>query len=148
MERYLLIAMLVFGVSTITLAQEKEGKEGKIANPPDVAKAAFDKAFPGSKNVKWEKEGSEFEVSFSNNGKIMSAVLDGKGILKESEVELKASELPADILQYIKDHYKGAKIKEAAKITYANGEVNYEAEVNKIDVMFDKDGKFLKEVKD
>lgn len=105
------------------------------------------KAFPGSKNVKWEKEGSEFEASFNHGGKKMSAVLDDKGNLKESEVELKVSELPSNILQYIKEKYKGATIKEAAKITKSNGEVNYEAEVNGTDIIFDANGKFIKEIK-
>ena len=67
----------------------------------------------------------------------MSAEFDDKGTLLESEVTIKSSELPASILQYIKEHYKGASIKEAAKITKSNGDINYEAEVNKMEGVFD-----------
>lgn len=48
----------------------------------------------------------------------------------------------------IKECYKGKTIKEGAKITTADGTVNYEAEVDGKDVIFDTNGKFLKEVKD
>ena len=43
---------------------------------------------------------------------------------------------------------KGKNIKEGAKITKADGTVNYEAEVNGTDVIFDASGKFIKEAKD
>jgi hypothetical protein len=150
MKQYVLMTILALGISSVSLAQteEKEGKASKNATPPAAAKAALSKAFPGSTHVKWEKEGSEFEASFDHGGKKMSAVVDAQGNLKESEMELKVSELPSAVLQYIKDHYNGATIKEAAKITKANGEVNYEAEVKGTDVIFDVSGKFIREVKD
>jgi hypothetical protein len=62
-------------------------------------------------------------------------------------MEIKVSELPGSVMQYITAHHKGASVKEAAKITKANGEVNYEAEVKGMDLIFDATGKFLKEVK-
>jgi hypothetical protein len=52
------------------------------------------------------------------------------------------------VLAYVKANYKNKKIKGGAKISKLDGTVNYEAEVNGVDVMFDADGKFLKEVKD
>ena len=78
----------------------------------------------------------------------MSAIFSADGTMLRSEMTIKTSELPASVLQYTSAHYKGAFIKEAARITKANGEVNYEAEVKKTDVMFDASGKFIKEVKD
>jgi hypothetical protein len=39
-------------------------------------------------------------------------------------------------------------VKETAKITKANGEVNYEVGIKGKDVLFDAKGKFLKEAKD
>ncbi|MFT3827958.1 MAG: PepSY-like domain-containing protein [Chitinophagaceae bacterium] len=140
----LLAAMITYVGAT---AQEKE-KEEKSIPAPAVAKAAFSKAFPGASKVKWEKENSDYEVNFTKDGKEMSAVYDSKGVLKETEVEITAAELPAAATEYIKQHYKGATVKEAAKITTASGTVTYEAEVNKKDVIFDANGKFIKEEKD
>ena len=61
---------------------------------------------------------------------------------------MKVTELPANVLSYVKEHYKGKTIKEASKITKATGIVNYEAEVSGMDVIFDASGKFIKEMKD
>ena len=79
------------------------------------------------------------------NSKVKTtAVYDAKGIFKESEVNIKVSELPAAALSFVTVKYKGQVIKEAAKITKASGEVKYEAEVNGSDVIFDAKGKFIK----
>jgi len=78
----------------------------------------------------------------------MSTVIDEKGTILETETDIAVSSLPAGIESYIKTHYKGAVIKVAARIVKANGDTIYEAEVNKKDVLFDVNGKFIKEAKD
>jgi hypothetical protein len=143
MKRFLLLMTMVAGFTISGFAQKEKSDQA-----PDVAKTAFAKAFPGASKVKWEKEKADYEVNFEQDGQEMSAVYDSGGALKETEVEIKASQLPAGVLDYIKLHYKNAKVKEIAKITKAGGEVNYEAEVNKTDVLFDANGKFLKEEKE
>lgn len=98
--------------------------------------------------MKWEKEAANYEVNFVQGGHEMSALFNSAGTLEETEMEIKAAQLPASVTSYVQQHYKGSKIKEAAKITKGNGEVNYEAEVKGMDVLFDASGKFLKEVKE
>lgn len=56
--------------------------------------------------------------------------------------------LPQNVQSYLKTHYKEAKVKEAAKIVKANGDINYEAKVNGKDVIFDDNGKFIKKTRD
>jgi len=51
--------------------------------------------------------------------------------------------LPANTIAYVKEHYK-VKITEAGKVTDAKGNTSYEAEVKGKDVIFDKDGNFVK----
>jgi hypothetical protein len=115
---------------------------------PDVVKQAFIQKFPNT-TAKWSKEGEEaYEASFKNGGQEMSVVFEKDGMITETETEIKKSELPAGVIEYIKANYQGSAIKETAKITKASGEVNYEAEVNGKDLIFDASGKFLKEVKD
>lgn len=114
---------------------------------PSVVKSTFVKHYPGI-TPKWEKEKNNFEAGFKNQGVSTSVLIDTKGGLLETEVDIKVEELPAAAMSYLKEHYKGQKIKEAAKITKADGTVNFEAEVSGKDVMFDAAGKFLKEVKD
>jgi hypothetical protein len=114
---------------------------------PATVKAAFAKQFAGA-TAKWEKENGQYEAGFKSDGKDMSALFTAEGTMTESEVSMKPTELPTKVLAYVKANYKGKTIKEGAKITKADGTVNYEAEVNGVDVLFDANGKFLKEAKD
>lgn len=52
--------------------------------------------------------------------------------------------LPASVAAYVTRNYPGAKIKEAGKVTHADGRITYEAEVNEKDLVFDESGKFVK----
>jgi hypothetical protein len=110
---------------------------------PASVKASFQKAHPGVQGA-WEKEEGNYEVNFKEGGKEMSCVIDGAGSIMETETAISAQELPQPAKDYMQQHYKGAKIKEAAKIVKASGEITYEAEVNNNDVIFDASGKFLR----
>ncbi len=120
----------------------------QMAGAPAAAKAAFAKVYPGVANVKWEKEDGNYEASFEQKGQKLSVIYDAKGVLKESEIEIKASELPAAVTAYMQQHYKGITVKGGAKITKADGTINYEAAVKGKDIVFDANGKFIKEEKD
>lgn len=135
------------GLTTATFAQKEEKENKKKIDPPAAVKAAFAKQFPGS-TAKWEEEHGKYEASFKHMNHEMSALFTAAGTMEESEMEVKTNELPIAVTAYVNQHHKGAAIKEAAKITKANGEVNYEAEVKGKDLIFDASGKFLKEVKD
>lgn len=118
-----------------------------VAKVPAAVKNSFEKKYPGIA-AKWEKEEGNYEVNFKQNGNSMSELISADGTIMETEMGIKITELPLAILNYVKEHYKGKTIKEGAKITKADGTVNYEAEVAGRDVIFDADGKFIKEVKD
>ena len=114
---------------------------------PSVVKTSFAKDFPGT-SPNWEKETPNYEANFKMDGKTMSALYDANGSRQESETDIKVADLPASVKDYIAQNYKGETIKEAAIITKANGEINYEAEVKGMDVLFTKEGKFIKTAKD
>ncbi len=139
MKKIIFIVALCIGLSVS--AQKK-------TTIPDAAKASFTKSFPAAMEVKWAKEDANYEVDFLLNGKKMSAEYDAKGMLIETELSVTASELPAAVMPYVNQHYKGAAIKGMAKVTKPNGEINYELGIKGKDVMFDAKGKFLKEEKD
>lgn len=138
-----LMAFIICNCGT-TLLQAQIVKESKV---PAAAKAAFNKQYPNTA-AQWEKEKDKFEVNFKKDGKAMSAVIDKQGAIVETETDISVTELPDNVQSYLKSHYPGAKVKEAARIVKAGGEVNYEGEVNGKDVIFDADGKFIKEAKD
>jgi uncharacterized membrane protein YkoI len=114
---------------------------------PPAVKQSFATHFAGVTPSKWENEHGKYEAEFKQDGHEMSALFDGDGTMTESEVEIKVSELPAEVKDYVKKNYPNATIKEAAKITKPNGEVNYEAEVKGKDLLFDSNGKPLKPAK-
>ena len=134
-------------LATAMIAVTACGQKLKESQVPVAAKTAFQKQYPNTK-ASWEKEGKNYEVNFKQNSKTMSAVIDKNGTILETETDMAIKDLPQSAQDYVKNHYKGAKIKEASKIVKANGEVNYEALVNGNDVMFDVKGAFIRIAKD
>jgi len=139
--------LFIMVIATASIALSACGRKLKESQVPAVISAAFAKQHPGIKGS-WEKENGNYEVNFKQAGKTMSAVIEKNGTIVETETVIPVSDLPASVAAYVNEHYKGAKIREAAKIVKANGEINYEAEINHKDVVFDANGKFIKEAKD
>ena len=139
------ILFLLISASSILFTHAQKINE---KNVPPVVKATLQKQFPTAKNVIWEKEKENYEAGFKINETNYSALLTPAGDMIETEIEISVTALATSITNYIAKHYPKQKIKEAAKITNAKGEVTYEAEVNNKDLIFDHSGKFLKEIKD
>jgi alpha-amylase/alpha-mannosidase (GH57 family) len=123
------------------------GQKLQESQVPAAARTAFEKKYPHVKGT-WDREGNNYEVNFKQANTDMSAVIDKGGTIVETETDILITDLPRAIQDYVKQHYQGTKIAEAARIVKANGEINYEAEVNHKDVLFDVNGKFIKESKD
>ena len=137
----------IISALAVVMASAASAQKINASKVPAAVKAAFVKQYPGT-TVKWENENGKYEAGFKQAGTEMSILYDANGIIMESEMAIKLTDLPSAALIYVKEHYKGKGIKEAAKITLANGDVNYEAEVAGKDIIFDTAGNFLREVKD
>ena len=137
------LIVLASSMSLLSYAQKMKPME-----IPEAVKSNFQKQYPAVTDVKWEKEGENYEVEFEQNKSELSLVYDAKGNLLETEVEIKTDQLPKAVSQYVETNYKGQKIKEASKITDAKGVVSYEAEVKDMDLIFDSNGSFIKVEKD
>jgi alpha-amylase/alpha-mannosidase (GH57 family) len=114
---------------------------------PSAVRTAFDKKYPHTKPG-WDKEDANYEANFKQEGKAMSVVIDRSGTIVETETNIPVADLPKAIQEYMKKNYGGIKIEEAARIVKANGDINYEAEVHHKDIVFDANGKFIKEMND
>lgn len=117
----------------------------KESDVPVVVKDAFKKAYKDVKEIKWEKEGANFEAEFEVGEADQSVIFDATGQVIETEIEIKVDELPSSVKDYVAKNYKDTKIKEATKITDSKGTVTYEAEIKDKDLIFDTNGKFIKE---
>lgn len=137
------LLMLLGGVLVNAQAQKL-----KSSDVPSSITQSFHKAYPSVKDVDWGKEGDKYEAEFDNNKTDMSVTYDNKGNLLETEMEISVQVLPQSIKDYVMKNYPSEKIKEAAKMTDPQGVVTYEAEVKKMDLIFDEDGNFKNTKKD
>lgn len=141
MKNSTLIAVALL-VTTIALAQKIQAKK-----VPTAVKIAFQKNYPQIKAIKWDKEDDNFEASYELDDIDNSILFDKQGNILESEIEIKTTQLPQGVLEYVKTNYKTLTVDEVAKITHNNGAVVYEVEMKKMDLLFDSNGKFIKEIK-
>jgi hypothetical protein len=113
---------------------------------PAAAKAGFTAKFPAAQKVKWsvEKPG-EFEVDFTLYKIEQSVLVDPKGNIIETEIEIKESELPQPVKATLTKDFAGFKLDEIEKSTDAKGVVSFEMEAakgkDKWEVSFDSNGK-------
>ena len=117
----------------------------KLSEVPAAAKTAYANANPNTTG-EWEKENGNYEVNFKKDGKKMSYVINKSGSILETESEIDVNELPETVKAYVKQHNKGAIAKAAEKIVNANGETSYEVKVKNKELMFDSNGKMIKQV--
>lgn len=118
----------------------------KASEVPSAVTTKFTSTYPKAEHPKWEKEGNNYEAEFEFNEVEMSALFDANGTIVETEVEIKVSELPKAVTDYMAKNVAGSKIREASKITDAAGKITYEAEANKKNYIFDSEGTFIKTV--
>ena len=138
----LILLFAIAGLFTQAQAQKLKAKDVPVA-----VTAAFEKSHPTTKDVDWSKDGNNYEVEYDVNKTDMSITYNSSGKLMETEMEIKASALPAPVMEYVKTNYKEDEVKEAAKITDASGIVSYEAEVKGMDLIFDSKGNYIKSMK-
>jgi hypothetical protein len=142
MKNFVCQTLLLLLVGTKVWAQ---GQPKAIQAQSSVAiLAAFQKAYPHADAVRWEKEGkNEYEVSFRDKGRKISAIYNTNAELLEEETAIAISDLPQPAQEYVKQHYTGKQIRETAKITKTGGNILYEVEVDKRDLLFDAKGGFV-----
>lgn len=117
----------------------------KSSSVPAVVKSALLKKYPEGNNATWEKEHGNYEANWGGkSGEDNSVQFSPKGEFIEIVKAISINELPKAVLVYVKQHYKGAKIAEAGRVTDAKGKVSYEAEINGKDIIFNENGNFVK----
>ncbi|MCB0526297.1 MAG: PepSY-like domain-containing protein [Lewinellaceae bacterium] len=118
-------------------------------NIPTVVKSTFSEKFPNAAKAKWSMEEEEvFEVEFRQLGQKSSAKIEANGNFLESETNIKRSDLPVTVVQALNTQFAGYKIEKTEKVTFPDGSVAYELEIEKgeqsLEVQFNADGKLLK----
>ncbi len=137
--KYMMIIGAFFCASLWSHAQS-----GKKVAVPEIVQQAFKKLYPKATDVEWEKEGDNYEAECEIAKEEMSVVFDSSGTLLETEKEIEVKALPQAVSNYVQSILPGKKIKEASKITMANGTIFFEAEVDGKDYIFDEQGNFVR----
>lgn len=138
MKKLIIILALSLGIGSAYAQKLKE------ADVPAAVRESFKKNYPTAKVEKWEKEGDLYEAEFMV-GKVEHSVgMNASGNVVETEMEIEVKDLPKSVNDYVTKNMPGKKIKEASKITLADGANHYEAEVDDVDYIFDADGNLLK----
>lgn len=145
MKKFIGLTAILFAMTSVIFAQKKEGGN-EHRNVPATVKNANMKKYPESKSyhVTWEKENGNYEANWGGkDGEANSVQYTPSGNFIEIVKAIAVRDLPANIIAYVKEHYK-VNITEAGKVTDAKGNTSYEAEVKGRDVIFDQNGNFLR----
>ena len=138
------IFLTCFLISTTTAFAQRH----TYSKAPDAVRIAFSRQFPGIDDPRWEIEGDKYEAHFRHDGQVVSALYEKDGTWKETERKISVKSLPPDAKLYIEKNYSGRNARTASVIKLPSDETNYVAHINYADVIFDKNGKYLKTEKE
>jgi len=134
------------GVAIIFCTGALNAQDLKAKDVPAAVKEALTKKYPEATKVSWEKEKGNYEANWGGkSGEDNSVQFTPTGVFIEIVKAIKITDLPKKITPYIKEHYNGAKIREAGKVTDASGKTMYEAEIKGKDLIFGEGGNFIKQ---
>lgn len=138
MKQILTVGLLYFSLLGVN-AQKLNDSE-----VPLIIKDAFAKMYPGIKKASWNKVDTIYIASFSdvNYKGAVSFANDGKWA--ERETVIPAESIPVTIKNYLETNYKNEKISGAVKITKSSGEMRYRVAVGNKQILFTKEGDFIK----
>ena len=136
---------LVTAILLVAAVGAVKSQDIKTKDVPAIVKAALKKKYPEATKVGWEKEKGNYEANWGGkSGEDNSVQFTPSGEFVEIVKAISVSDLPKNIAPYVKQHYKGAKVHEAGRVTDATGKTMYEAEIRGSDLIFDQNGNFLK----
>jgi hypothetical protein len=139
MKNLLLSALIICAAVSTACSQDIKAKD-----VPEVVKTSLMKQYPDAHTVSWEKEKGNYEANWGGkSGEDNSVQFTPKGDFIEIVKAMNVSELPQSVSDYVKEHYKNAKIAEAGRKTDAKGINFYEVEVKGKELLFDEKGNFI-----
>ncbi|HNW98740.1 MAG TPA: hypothetical protein PKK00_10065 [Bacteroidales bacterium] len=112
--------------------------------PKEIIKN-FNTKFTSVEKVVWRKIDVLYEAEVSSGNKVFYATYEANGNLIETLIEMKVSDLPAEVVTGVHNLFSSAKIKTAALVEQSSDEplyiVQFKYKGKQIEITFDKNGK-------
>jgi hypothetical protein len=126
-----------------------------FANPgvtvTEAVKKAFVKNFSSALHVNWEKKEAFYFANFEMGDHVVTVAYDEDGQMLGMSRTISISQVPLNVVQSVKDEYKGYRIASTVTEILFNGETNYyinvEGKSSIIKLRCDADGQVTEEKK-
>jgi hypothetical protein len=137
---------LILVLAIIGLAAGSYAQNLLPSDVPQSVVKSFTKKNPKVEQVEWSKTGEFYKATFADDNSGKSVYFDEAGKVKQSEMQVKVSQLPTPILKYVNDNHPADLVKHSSKITNAKGKSTYVVKVKDSELVFDSNGKYMEPV--
>lgn len=124
--------MILLAAATIcSAAYAGPVMDNDIAKAPKKVEKAFQKMYPGAKDVEWELKRDIYAVDFRIDGKDVEAYFNAEGTWLRSKEDVNASSVPAAVKKAVKEAYPDFKIEDYDLVKDARGNEFYSVDIEK-----------------
>ena len=125
------LLILLAAASICSAAYAGPIMDDDIAKAPKKVEKAFQKMYPGAKDVEWELKKDIYAVDFRIDGKDAEAYFNADGTWLRSKEDVNASSVPAAVKKAVKEAYPDFKIEDYDLVKDARGNEFYSVEIEK-----------------
>lgn len=125
------LLILLAAASICSAAYAGPVMDDDIAKAPKKVEKAFQKMYPGAKDVEWELKKDIYAVDFRIDGKDAEAYFNADGTWLRSKEDVNASSVPAAVKKAVKEAYPDFKIEDYDLVKDARGNEFYSVEIEK-----------------
>ena len=125
------LLILLAAASICSAAYAGPVMDDDIAKAPKKVEKAFQKMYPGAKDIEGELKRDIYAVDFKIDGKDVEAYFNAEGTWLRSKEDVSASSVPAAVKKAVKEAYPDFKIEDYDIVKDARGNEFYSVEIEK-----------------
>lgn len=125
------LMILLAAASICSAAYAGPVMDDDIAKAPKKVEKAFQKMYPGAKDIEWELKRDIYAADFKIDGKDVEAYFNAEGTWLRSKEDVSASSVPAAVKKAVKEAYPDFKIEDYDLVKDARGNEFYSVEIEK-----------------
>ena len=125
------LLILLAAASICSAAYAGPVMDDDIAKAPKKVEKAFQKMYPGDKDIERELKRDIYAVDFKIDGKDVEAYFNAEGTWLRSKEDVNASSVPAAVKKAVKEAYPDFKIEDYDLVKDARGNEFYSVEIEK-----------------